>query len=131
MSGLPLALGVVSALALASLAMSLAALAGAARVLRAARENSSAGRERTEPALTALCASIEVLQTRLEELERRPAAAAAPAMPKAGLNLGKRSQALRMHRRGDAPDQIARALELPVTEVELLIKVHRIVLSSV
>lgn len=131
MSGLPVALGVVSALTLASLAMSLAALAGAARVLRAARENASAGRERTEPALTALCASIEELQARLDELERRPAAAAVPAMPKAGLNLGKRSQALRMHRRGDAPDQIARALELPVTEVELLIKVHRIVLSSV
>jgi hypothetical protein len=128
MSGLPVALGVVSVLALASLAMSLAALAGAARVLRAARENSSAARERTEPALAALCASIEELQARLDELERRPAAL--PAMPKAGLNLGKRSQALRMHRRGDAPDQIARALELPVTEVELLIKVQRIVLSS-
>lgn len=131
MSGLPVALGIVSALVLASLAVSLAALAGAARLLRAARENAGAGRDRAEPALASLRASIEELQTRLGEFERKPLAAAVPAMPRAGLNLGKRSQVLRMNRRGDAPDQIARALEIPLTEVDLLIKVHRIVLSSV
>jgi hypothetical protein len=59
------------------------------------------------------------------------AAPAAPAMPRPGLNLNKRSQALRLHRRGDTPEQIATALELPFQEVQLLLKVQQIVLSSV
>jgi hypothetical protein len=52
-------------------------------------------------------------------------------MPKAGFNLSKRSQALRMHRRGEAPGHIASTLELPRQEVELLLKVHRIVIQNV
>jgi hypothetical protein len=36
-----------------------------------------------------------------------------------------------MHRRGEAPDQIASTLEMPRQEVDLLLKVHRIVLSNV
>jgi hypothetical protein len=36
-----------------------------------------------------------------------------------------------MHRRGEGVEQIASALELPRQEVDLLLKVHRIVLSSV
>jgi hypothetical protein len=35
-----------------------------------------------------------------------------------------------MHRKGDAPDRIAAALGVPLQEVDLLIKVHRIVLDS-
>jgi hypothetical protein len=36
-----------------------------------------------------------------------------------------------MHRRGEPIAQIASSLELPQQEVELLIKVHRIVLKSI
>jgi hypothetical protein len=36
-----------------------------------------------------------------------------------------------MHRRGEPPAQIAATLEVPVQEVELLIKVHRIVISKI
>jgi hypothetical protein len=36
-----------------------------------------------------------------------------------------------MHRRGDPPEQIAAALDVPYQEIELLLKVHRIVLSSI
>jgi hypothetical protein len=36
-----------------------------------------------------------------------------------------------MHRHGEGAEQIAAALDLPRQEVELLLKVHRIVLSSV
>ena len=35
-----------------------------------------------------------------------------------------------MHRKGDPPDQIAKALEVPLQEVDLLIKVHRIVIGN-
>ena len=54
-----------------------------------------------------------------------------PGLPKPGLNLSKRSHALRMHRHGEGAEQIAAALDLPRQEVELLLKVHRIVMSSV
>jgi hypothetical protein len=43
------------------------------------------------------------------------------------MNLNKRIQAVRMHRRGDRPDQIAAALSLPKNEVALLLKVHEVV----
>jgi hypothetical protein len=44
--------------------------------------------------------------------------------------MNKRSQVLRMHRKGDAPEQIAIALEVPLQEVDLLLKVQRIVLHN-
>jgi hypothetical protein len=44
--------------------------------------------------------------------------------------MNKRSQVLRMQRRGDAPEQIAIALEVPLQEVDLLLKVQRIVLRN-
>lgn len=53
-----------------------------------------------------------------------------PALPRSGFNVSTRSQALRMHRRGDSPGQIASALQVPLQEVELLLKVHRIVLQN-
>jgi len=54
-----------------------------------------------------------------------------PGPPKPGLNLTKLSQALRMHRRGDPPDQIASVLQIPLQEVDLLLKVQRIVISNI
>ena len=42
----------------------------------------------------------------------------------------KRSQALRMHRQRDPPEQIAAALDLPLQVIDFLLKVHRIVLSN-
>jgi hypothetical protein len=75
---------------------------------------------------------VESLISRVHELECAPAAAnTVPAVPRAGMNLNKRSQVLRLHRQGERPDQIAGALELPRQEVELLIKVHRIVMANV
>ena len=41
-----------------------------------------------------------------------------------GLNLTRRAQALRMHRRGEAITTIAAALRSPQNEIELLLKVH-------
>jgi hypothetical protein len=46
------------------------------------------------------------------------------------LNVSNRSQALRMHRRGDSPEQVASTLGIPLQEVELLLKVHRIVVAA-
>jgi len=42
----------------------------------------------------------------------------------------RRSQALRMHRQRDPPDQIAATLDLPLQQIDFLLKVHRIVLAN-
>jgi hypothetical protein len=70
------------------------------------------------------------ITARLQETEERAGVLVAPAPPKSGLNLSKRSQVLRMSRHGHAPDKIASVLALPQNEVDLLLKVHRIMLSQ-
>ena len=50
-----------------------------------------------------------------------------PAPLRSGLNLSKRTQALRMAARGETPEHIAAALSLPDSEVQLLLKVQRMV----
>ena len=58
--------------------------------------------------------------------EIEPAVAAEPsAVPvRPGMNLNRRSQALRLARRGESPEQIASRLGLPTGEVRLLLKIH-------
>jgi hypothetical protein len=82
-------------------------------------------------------AEVERLRVELDEIRQRVrdaeenAGLLVPPPPAlSGLNLGKRSQAIRMFRRGGTPGQIATALRVPEREVDLLIKVHRIVLSA-
>ena len=55
---------------------------------------------------------------------------AAPAFFRSGLNLSTRSQALRMFRKGEPKERIAMVLEVPLQEVDLLLKVHGIVTSN-
>ena len=74
--------------------------------------------------------TVEALAAQLHDLQNHPHVALAPAQPKPGLNLNKRSHALRLFRRGEGAEQIATALELPRQEVDLLLKVHRIVISN-
>jgi hypothetical protein len=91
----------------------------------------SAGREReTLAALEDLCRRITELEEELAATERRNATLVAPQAPRPGLNLSVRAQALRMHRRGDPPDRISAELRVPRGEVELLLKVHRILMQN-
>ena len=76
-------------------------------------------------------ARLEAIAAQLSDLEREPSVTMSAGLPKPGMNVVKRTQALRLHRRGDRPDQIAAALELPRQEVDLLLKVHAIVLRNV
>jgi hypothetical protein len=66
------------------------------------------------------------LSGRFEELEQHTGMLVAPAPTLSGLNLTKRTQALRMLARGDAAASIAAALSLPRAEAELLVKVRRL-----
>jgi hypothetical protein len=76
-----------------------------------------------------LSSEIAELKTKLLELEETgisplPAAAAGTT----GVNSTLRSKILKMHRLGQSPERIAGSLRLPKGEVDLLVKVHSIVM---
>ena len=79
--------------------------------------------------MNAVRVSLANLSKRLEGTERQTGLLMPPPPTRSGFNLSKRSQAIRMSRRGETPGQIAAALKLPRGEVDLLLKVHRIVVS--
>lgn len=89
----------------------------------------AADREAREAAEAKLRSEIQQLAADLEE--ERKAALSRAAPPQQSMNLSKRSQALRMHRLGRPPEEIARTLGLSRMEVDLLLKVHRTVLESI
>jgi hypothetical protein len=79
---------------------------------------------------TRLSAEITELKTKIESLEEPgqsllPAGTAGAAN---GVNSTLRSKVLKMHRLGQSPERIAGSLRLPQGEVDLLVKVHRIVM---
>jgi DNA-binding NarL/FixJ family response regulator len=81
-------------------------------------------------------ASMAELKTRLDalscevrELERLPSFAGDNS--RAGLNITRRTQVLRMHKRGEGNEAIAAALGLRRHEVELLVKIHAMAMSGV
>lgn len=84
---------------------------------------------RWENAEAKLALEWEALRNRTQEIERELSEAALPGSSTtiAGMNPVKRSQALRRMKQGEGPEQIAAALNLPLSEVELLLKIHHIV----
>jgi hypothetical protein len=123
---LPLAL--LCGVALGAIALSCMVLLRARTLILAAEKSADTARRENGAALEALRERLEGLCGQINDLRREPALAG--GAPRPGLNLSKRSQALRMHRRGDPPEQIAVSLEIPLQELDLLVKVHRIVMSS-
>jgi hypothetical protein len=98
--------------------------------LEIARARSAAGvsqvvKEGDDLAVRGLKAEIERLRESLTRLEARPAQPSVPVQSAGtGINLTKRAQVVRMHRRGEPVQSIAAALETPANEVALLLKVH-------
>jgi hypothetical protein len=122
---------IFSGLVLAGVALSFLALFRAQALVRDAEHRAKAGRERYESLLESLRESHNSLAAELREIRQQTPINVVAGAPKPGLNLTKRSQALRMHRRGDPPDRIAAALDIPSQEVDLLLKVHRIVITNI
>ncbi len=84
-----------------------------------------------ESATVDLRAQVAELSARVLDTEERTGVLVAPVPPRSGLNLNKRSQVIRMSRRGEQAEKIAASLNLPQREVELLLKVYgRVVYSS-
>ena len=74
-------------------------------------------------------AGMRQLADRLEEvrtvMNTEPQPVAAPVT--GSLNLTRRAQALRMHNRGETMASISAALQAPLNEIELLLKLNRII----
>jgi hypothetical protein len=84
-----------------------------------------------ESATRELKIQVAELGARLVEAEERAGVLVAPSPPKSGLNLNKRTQVIRLSRRGEQVETIAATLDLPRREVELLLKVHgRVIYNS-
>ncbi len=122
-----LPLASIAGVAMALLALSFAVVLRARSMVRRAELRVEEAEKKWQ-ALFDGCRRELTLQQ--EALDRQAAECALQTSPRPGINLSRRSQALRMHRKGDSPDQIATALQIPRQEVELLVKVHRIVLSN-
>jgi hypothetical protein len=78
--------------------------------------------QETEDALAAQVQEMESalgqIRQSVTDMEERPAAVSP------GLNLTRRAQALRMHRRGESVETIAAALSAPRNEIDLLLKLQ-------
>src|SRR5437016_2849315 len=107
------ALAMLSGVALAAVAVSFFATfrtkvmnAAAAERIRAAQTQFETGIQILRETVDGLAAQVRDLQQGIQE---QACATVSPGVPKPGMNLSKRSQALRMNRRGDTPEQIAAA----------------------
>jgi hypothetical protein len=80
-------------------------------------------RELLEKTIRELGGQIGVVKLALKDVERKAGEHPQLSPPKPGMNASRRTQVLRMYRRGERPEQIAAALSLPQNEVDLLLKV--------
>jgi len=89
------------------------------------------GSAKMEPALSeSLQTKLDDLAARVQDAESRAGIVVSPAPPKASLNLNKRTQVIRMSRRGEPAENIAASLSIPRREVELVLKVYGLILNS-
>jgi hypothetical protein len=126
-----LLLAALCGLACGSLAVTAFVLLCGAAWDRDVEQRTSGGRARCEATSQTMKEALDDLAAKIQAVQQRPPPEAAPVLPRRGLSPARRTQALRLHRRGEPPQQIAAALEIPLTEVDLLLKAHRIVMSNV
>jgi hypothetical protein len=122
-------LGFSAVLAVAAIGVSLFAVWRSQVLVETIEKRARVRVEEMQTAINVLQKALNGQMAQLKEVEYLPPPTSLRTL-RAGLNLGKRSQVLRMHRNGDAPDRIAGVLEVARQEVDLLIKVHRIVLAT-
>jgi hypothetical protein len=120
---------VVCSLGLAAVAVSFLAILQNASSSRALDARAKTRQAQWEAALQSTNEAVKELTTQMQQIEAQSFPSPVPRL-RPGFNLSTRSQALRMHRRGEGAPQIAAALQVSVQEVELLLKVHQIVLQN-
>lgn len=131
MSHMVLLLAALCGLACGSLAVSAFALLCGAAWDRDAGQRTAGSRQRCEVTSQTLKEALDGLAAKIQAVQQQQPLGVIPVPPRHGLSPPRRTQALRMHRRGESPEQIAAALGIPRAEVELLLKAHRIVMSNI
>lgn len=86
---------------------------------------------RPQSALQATEARVAEMSAVARDRDLQPGVSMYPARLRPGLDLTTRSQVLRLHRHGESAENIARVLEVPRQEVDLLLKVHGIVTKGI
>jgi hypothetical protein len=120
----------VTALALASLAVGVCALLTAHKLFHAAKKITEAVRAECAAIVETAQSQCNAVALELQTVRSQPPSEIVPGVPKPGMNLTRRSHALRLHRKGSSPEHIAATVEVPRQEVDLLLKVHEIVLNN-
>jgi hypothetical protein len=119
---------------IANLVLVLGVLLGLNQRIRQLRARTGNQEKTLETETTRLSAEIVLLKSQIQELEQSDKSVAGTAAPGAApatgtsVNNTLRSKVLKMHRLGQSPDRIAGALRVPKGEVDLLVKVHKIVM---
>ncbi len=99
------------------------------REIAAAARHFAERQQELDATVSSLLTANDETSRRLQDAELRAADPA--AIPGGAVNFSKRSQALRMHRRGDPPEQIAAVLGIPASEVRLLLKTQEMILERI
>jgi hypothetical protein len=120
----------VTALALCSLLIGFYSLYCIQRTAHKSAAAVNTAREECSAIVAAMQARFESLAAELRDMPRIAVAEPVPGTARSCMNLTKRSHALRLRRKGDSPQKIADSLEIPRQEVDLLMKVHDIVLRE-
>jgi DNA-binding NarL/FixJ family response regulator len=121
----------VTALAMAALGVSVYALYGAQKLCHAAQVTMKTVREECAAAMEAAQTQYTVIASEVHSAKSELPIEILPGTPRPSMNVTRRSQALRLHRNGDSPERIAAALEVPRQEIDLLLKVHQLVLNNI
>jgi hypothetical protein len=106
--------------------LALALAAGLVLFLSMKREIALVRRSATENRDSS-AVSVATLTSELDTLRRRTEAAETASFTGRELNLTRRAQAVRMQRRGESSATIAAALRLPRNEIDLVLKVQKLV----
>ena len=90
-----------------------------------------AGQRKSAPAALPELGQLERRLDQVEAGQRAAAPEASSAVPvRPGMNLTRRSQAIRLSRRGESPEQIASLMGVATGEVRLLLKIHHLVVEQ-
>jgi hypothetical protein len=131
LSFVALPVGIICVLALAALGMGLFALFYARALASDVGRRLGDLESRMQSVLEGVEARLAELAAEARDRDLQPAVTVLPARLRPGMNLTTRSQVLRLHRHGETADNIARVLEVPRQEVDLLLKVHGIVIKGI
>jgi hypothetical protein len=119
----------------ANLALVLVVLLGLGQRVRELRARAVKHEKAAETESARMSEEIAQLKDRILELEKAgpaiasdPASVLAPMVTGNSVNNTLRSKVLKMHRLGQTADRIAGSLRIPKGEVDLLVKVHKIVM---